>query len=91
MRNIIPTIKKYPQIEIEVDNEFLLSEINAIKGRIKVTLANALHNAAIDISLQLTKREDLGKVLTRKEMFDEFAKKNPSIQKLRDALGLELA
>ncbi len=91
MRNIIPTIKKYPQIEIEVDNEFLLSEINAIKGRIKVTLANALHNAAIDISLQLTKREDLGKVLTRKEIFDEFAKKNPSIHKLRDALGLELA
>lgn len=91
MRNIIPTMKKYPQIEIEVDNEFLLSEINAIKGRIKVTLANALHNAAIDISLQLTKREDLGKVLTRKEMFDEFAKKNPSIHKLRDALGLELA
>lgn len=91
MRNMTPRITRHPNIELTVDNQNLLDQVNEIKGRIRATLAEALHNGNIQIELKLAKAEEVGPMLTPKEMFDEMRKKNPIIDKMCATLNLELA
>lgn len=91
MRNMTPRIIRHPNIELTVDNQNLLDQVNEIKGRIRATLAEALHNGNIQIELKLAKAEEVGPMLTPKEMFDEMRKKNPIVDKMCATLNLELA
>ena len=90
MRNMRPRITEYPHIEAVVDNQILLDQMNAIHGRIRSTLAKALHNNEITLNLQLAQADEVTKVLSRKEIFEEMGTKNPAISKLRGLLDLEL-
>lgn len=90
MRNMTPRITRHPNIELTVDNQNLLDQVNEIKGRIRATLAEALHNGNIQIELKLAKAEEVGPMLTPKEMFDEMRKKNPIVDKMCATLNLEL-
>lgn len=91
MRNMTPRITRHPNIELTVDNQNLLDQVNEIKGRIRATLAEALHNGNIQIELKLAKAEEVGPMLTPKEMFDEMREKNPIVDKMCATLNLELA
>ncbi|ERK38451.1 hypothetical protein HMPREF9135_1462 [Segatella baroniae F0067] len=62
-----------------------------IKGRIRVTLANSLHNAALTLDFRLAEAEEFTKMLSKREVFDEIRKANPAIEKLRSLLDLEMA
>ena len=91
MKNMHPQILDFPQIEVVVDNKLLLDEMSGIKGRIRATLAKELHNGNITLEFRLAKVEEVGKILTRREIFDEVRKENPAIEKLRSLLDLNLA
>lgn len=91
MKNMHPQILDFPQIEVVVDNKLLLDEMSGIKGRIRATLAKELHNGNITLEFRLAKMEEVGKILTRREIFDEVRKENPAIEKLRSLLDLNLA
>ena len=91
MKNMHPRILDFPQIEVVVDNKLLLDEMSGIKGRIRATLAKELHNGNITLEFRLAKMEEVGKILTRREIFDEVRKENPAIEKLRSLLDLNLA
>ena len=91
MRNMRPHITEYPHILAVVDNQILLDQMNAIRGRIRSTLALALHNDDITLDLQMAQDNEVTKVLSRKELFEEISTKNPAISKLRGLLDLELA
>ena len=91
MKNMHPQILDFPQIEVVVDNKLLLDEMSGIKGRIRATLAKELHNGNISLDFRLAKMEEVGKILTRREIFDEVRKENPAIEKLRSLLDLNLA
>ena len=91
MKNMRPKIINFPQVEIVIDNKILLDQITAIKHRIHATLARDLHNGNLQINFRLAKPEEVGKVLTKRELFDELRKNNPAIEKLRNILGLELS
>ena len=91
MRNMTPHITQVPNIELTVDNQNLLDQMSEISGRIRATLAQALHNGNIHIEFKLAKAEDIGPMLTREELFEEMKKKNPIIGKMCDMLNLELA
>ena len=91
MKNMHPRILDFPQIEVVVDNKLLLDEMSGIKGRIRATLAKELHNGNITLEFRLAKVEEVGKILTRREIFDEVRKENPAIEKLRSLLDLNLA
>ena len=91
MRNMRPQITSYPHILATVDNQILLDQMNAIRGRIRSTLALALHNDDITLELQLAQENEVTKILSRKELFEEISTKNPAISKLRGLLDLELA
>lgn len=90
MKNMEPHITTFPNIELVVDNDILLHQIEAIKGRIRTTMANELHNADIQFSLRLAEKEELTPILSKRELFDQMRRNNPAIEKLRVALGLEL-
>ncbi len=89
MKNTKPRIKSLPEIEILADNEMLLNEMNAIAGRIRKTLAMALHNGHIKLTMRLAKADEIAKRKTKKEVFDELMQ-NHEARKFCDALELEL-
>ena len=90
MKNLLPHITEYPNIELVVDNSILLDQLNAIRSRIRATLAHYLHNGNIDFTIRLAKADEVTKILTKRELFDEMRKKNPAIERLRQLLDLEI-
>ena len=91
MKNMIPKITEFPNVEVVIDNQILLEEIVKIKSRIRATLAATLHNKDIQFNVRLAKEDEVTKILTKKEIFEELRKKNPAIEKLRVQFGLTMA
>ena len=89
MKNVKPHISNFPKIEIVVDNQILLDQINEIKGRIRVTLAKALHNGSVNLTLRLAEAEEISRKLTKKEVFDELMKQK-EVRSFVESMGLEL-
>ena len=76
MKNMQPRITDFPNIEVLADNEIVMEEVNNIRTRIEGGLA---------------KMEEMKRILSKKEIYENMLKTNPAIDKLRNALGLELA
>ncbi len=89
MKNMKPRIADFPNIEIVVDNQMLLDQVAEIKGRIRVTLAKALHNGGVNISLRLAEAEEISRRMTKKEVFDELMK-HKEVKTFVESMGLEL-
>ena len=89
MKNITPQIADYPNIDIIVDNQILLDQVNEIKGRIRATLAQALHNGKIDLTLRLAEAREISHRLTPREVFNEMLK-HKEMQNFVEAFGLEM-
>ena len=90
LKNLKPRITEFPNVEVVVDNELLLEDINKIKGSIKATLIRDLQNDDITLTLRKAKDEEIGKALTRRELYKEMLDKNTAISKLQKLLNLEL-
>jgi len=91
LKNLIPQITNYPDFEVAVDNQILFDEISQIRGKIRATMRQTLNNKAIEFNIRLTCQDEQRKAFTKREIFEELRKQNPSIEKLRVELGLELA
>ena len=90
MKNMEPKITSFPDIEVVVDNKILLDDMQKIRGRIRNTLALALKNSAISLNLRLAKPEEIKRIPTNRERFDELKNENKAFAKLSQILGLEL-
>lgn len=90
MKNMEPKITSFPGIEVVVDNKILLDDMQKIRGRIRNTLALALKNSAISLNLRLAKPEEIKRIPTNRERFDELKNENKAFAKLSQMLGLEL-
>ena len=90
MNNMKPVITDYPNIELVIDNKLLFDEMSGIKGRINATLAKALHNANVNLTLRLASEDEVEKVLTDKERYDELLEENLAIKKLDELFELVL-
>lgn len=89
MKNVQLHLLSSTDIEVVADNQMLLDDINNIKGRIRVTLARALHNGNISLTLRLAKAEEIVRRITKKEAFDELIKQK-EVKAFVESLGLEL-
>ena len=89
LKNITPVITDMPNIEVVVDNQILLDDVQKIKPRIRKTLALALKNNALTLTVRLAKPEEVKRVLTNHERFEELKQNNKAFEKLADVLGLE--
>lgn len=91
LKNIVPRITNYPDIEVVVDNQLLLDQITSIKKNIRATMRLRLHNSLIEFLPRLAKHNENERALTKLEVFDAMRKRNPAIEKLRIGLKLELS
>ena len=90
LKNIVPSITVYPNIELVVENEMLRKELNDIKKRLEVTMAKHLHNGNITLSVRLAEQTEKRKILTPKENFEEMLEYSKSLRILAEKLNLEL-
>ena len=90
LKNIVPSITVYPNIELVVENEMLKKEINDIKKRLEVTMAKHLHNGNITLSVRLAEQTEKRKILTPKENFEEMLEYSKAFRLLAEKLKLEL-
>ena len=91
MKNMNPVITEFPAIEVTVDNQIMMEQMLTIKGSIVNTLKIYLHNSGISLELKLAEHHEQMKIMTRREQYEEMEKQNPSLEKLRELLNLELA
>ena len=91
MKNMNPTILEFPHVEVVVENQLAMQQMEEIKGSIVKTLQIYLRNKSITLSMRVAEHEEQEKILSRREQFEQMEKENPSIQKLRELLSLELA
>lgn len=91
LKNIVPRITTYPDIEVVVDNQLLLDQITSIKKNIRATMRLRLHNSLIEFLPRLAKHNENERALTKLEVFDAMRKRNLAIEKLRIGLKLELS
>ena len=91
MKNIKPAITQFPEIEVVIDNQFLLDQMANIKKRIQATLAQKLHNGNITINFRVAKADEVSVILSRKERYEKLLKENPALERLRSVLDLELS
>ena len=89
MKNMQPRIANFPDIVALVDYRVLRDQVNEIKGRIRVTLAKALHNGGITLSLRLAEAEEISRRKTKKEVYDELMQQK-EVKAFVESLGLEL-
>ena len=91
MKNMNPVITDFPNVEVIVDNDLIKKEMEDIHKSITKTLQIYLHNTKITLSIRIAEHQERIKVLTRREQFELLSKKNPAVEKLRQAFDLELA
>ena len=91
MKNMNPVITDFPNVEVIVDNDLIKKEMEDIHKSITKTLQIYLHNTKITLSIRIAERQERIKVLSRREQFELLSKKNPAVEKLRQAFDLELA
>ena len=90
MKNLMPTILQYPEIEVVVDNSVLLEQLTAIRQRIEKTMKVGLDNSELQLHLRLARQEEFKPILNNREIFELLKEKNPALKKLSTALSLEL-
>ena len=90
LKNIVPSIAVYPNIELVVENEMLKNELNDIKKRLEVTMAKYLHNGNITLNIRLAEQTEKQKILTPKENYEEMLEYNKAFKLLAERLQLEL-
>ena len=91
MKNMNPVITDFPNVEVIVDNDLIKKEMEDIHKSITKTLQIYLHNTKIALSIRIAEHQERIKVLSRREQFELLSKKNPAVEKLRQAFDLELA
>ncbi len=91
MKNMSPTITEFPAVEVLVDNQLAQEQVESIKGSIINTLKLHLHNKDITLTIRVAEHQELGKILTRSEQFQQMEEENPSVGKLREIFDLVLA
>ena len=91
MKGITPTITKFPNVEIVVENQLLLDDILRIKNRVRSTLINNLQNKDIELNFRLAQPDEIAKILSKKDILDKLKKENLAIEKLTKELNLIMA
>lgn len=90
MKAVTPTITEFPNIEVVVDNQLLLNDILDIKNRIRPTFVQGLHNDKIQIDYRLAQSDEIKKILSKREVFDNIMDSNPAFKRMVSIFNLAL-
>lgn len=91
MKNMNPQITEFPAVEVVVENQLAYEQLEQIKGSVINTLKHYLFNNSISLTIRIAEHQENFKMMTRREQYELMEKENPSVGKLRELFGLELA
>ena len=90
MMNASIKTTEMPHAEVIVENTLLLNDIQKILPRIKVTMAQKLHNGNLDLTLRLAEPHEIAKRLTPQEFLQKLTETYPSFASFKDEMKLEI-
>jgi DNA polymerase-3 subunit gamma/tau len=90
MMYYLPKILSETLFEVEVNTEINEQYLTNNSLSILAFLREKLQNDDITMTIKISETQMITKPLTSREIFDEMAEKNPSLQRLSNELGLEL-
>jgi DNA polymerase-3 subunit gamma/tau len=85
-----PIVKPNNMVELPIDNIVQETEVNEIKTELQEYLKESLGLSKVKVITTIVKDEKTKKPYTALEKFNRMAEKNPSIDQLREQLGLDL-
>jgi len=85
-----PELKDDFVIEFIVDNTIQQKTLNNILNQMHTFLSEKLKNYKIKLEIKVTESNTTVKPFTPDEKYKNFVEKNPSLEKLRDQLDLNL-
>lgn len=77
--------------EVKVNSELNKEYLNSNGESLLTFLREKVRNDNLTMTIKIAKGNVIKKALTSREIFDEMAEKNPSLQNLSDEFGLELS
>ena len=90
MMNASVKITEMPHAEVIVENTLLLNDIEKIMPRIKVTMAQRLHNGSLNLTMRLAEPPEIPKRLTPQEFLEKLTENYPSFASFRKEMKLEV-
>ena len=89
--NLRPVLKSDRIVEVGIDNRIVASELSGMKSQIEAYLHQQLQNNKLSLSIVVEETHTSHKIYSRVEQFQILEKRNPVLQKLKEALDLDLS
>lgn len=90
MKNLMPSITTFPNVEVVIENDILLNQLQEIKGKMQATLRILLKNNTLTLFLRLANAQEVTKIYSKREILEMLKTENPQISKLCEMLKLDL-
>lgn len=91
MKIMQPKLTDSDHFEVTVNNEQVKVFMMQMAPKIENHMQNRLQHRNLTMTVRVAEAETVTKVYTKGEQFQNMAKKNPNLLKLKEAFGLELA
>ncbi|MCD8318605.1 MAG: DNA polymerase III subunit gamma/tau [Paraprevotella sp.] len=91
MKVIRPKLLKEEQFEVVVENEQVKHYMEQIAPRVEKHMRKSLHNRNISMTVRIAESTEIVHITSKPQQYQAMSQKNPSLQKLKETFGLELA
>ena len=91
MMNAAPHLKAEDVFEVTVDNDMVRQYMERLSPQIVAYLQQQLHNRRIRMEVRVSEENETVRAYSPVERFQLMSQKNPSLMKLKETFGLELA
>jgi len=85
----VPELKDNSKLYLEIDNSIQEDVIHSIKPELVSYLRKELQNSNIELIIKVSEEIKNRIIYTDNDKFDEMAKKNPSLKKLKQKFNLD--
>ena len=91
MKIMQPQMTDSDHFEVTVNNEQVKVFMLRMASEIEAHLRQRLHHRNLQMQVQVAEAQNVIRAYSKSELFQQMAKKNPNLLKLKEAFGLELA
>lgn len=91
MKIMQPQMADSDHFEVTVNNEQVKVFMLRMASEIEAHLRQRLHHRNLQMQVQVAEAQNVIRAYSKSELFQQMAKKNPNLLKLKEAFGLELA
>jgi DNA polymerase-3 subunit gamma/tau len=89
--SIRPALSDGSVIKVSVDNHMVATDISRMRPQIEEFLRQQLQNRTLSIAVAIEETQSTHKIYSRVEQFQILEQRNPALQRMREALDLDLS